>query len=92
MKKRTFMWGWSTHRQLPDDVMTPQRMVMMMRAWRRARIGVRREFAFALTSRSARLASYRVEHLPTGQLATFTIVTAPAETAATCPQGERHAL
>lgn len=92
MKKRILMWGWSTRPQLPDDLMTPQRMVMLMRAWRRARTGGRREFAFALTSRAARQASYRVEHLTTGEHATFTIVTAPAGPAGTSPQGERHAL
>jgi hypothetical protein len=78
MKKRVFMWGWSTDPQRPDETMTSQRMVMLMRTWRRAQIAGRREFAFALTSRATCQSSYSVVHLPTGEAATFTIVTVSA--------------
>lgn len=34
MKPRTFTWSWQDHAPQPDPLMTPERAMRLLRAWR----------------------------------------------------------
>lgn len=67
MKARKFMSGWKHYDPIPDPLMTNERAVRLMRAWRRARLQGNRVFKLE------RLAphQYRVTHVDSGEEATM---------------------
>lgn len=60
MKTNSFMWGWQNYEPSVDKSMTRERLVRLMRAWRRSTTQGRRDFEFKLISRNAEKRIYRV--------------------------------
>lgn len=60
MKTNTFLWGWQEYAPIVDKSMTRERLVKLMRAWRRSTTQGRRNFEFKLISRNAEKRIYRV--------------------------------
>ena len=54
------MWGWQNYEPSVDKSMTRERLVRLMRAWRRSTTQGRRNFEFKLISRNTEKRIYRV--------------------------------
>lgn len=60
MKTQNFLWAWQNGEPIADKTMTRERLVRLMRAWRRSTTQGRRNFDFRLISRNAEKRVYRV--------------------------------